>query len=56
MKLFDMKWKAGFSGYWPHYQLLSLGINNIVINPVDIPTTQKELFQKSDSIDSRKIA
>ena len=38
------------------HQLLSLGINNIVINPTDIPTTQKELFQKSDSIDCRKIA
>lgn len=27
-----------------------------MINPADIPTTQKELFQKSDSINSRKIA
>ena len=27
-----------------------------MINPTDIPTTQKELFQKSDSIDCRKIA
>ena len=42
-------YEAGFSGYWTHYQLLSLGINNIVVNPANIPTTQKELFQKSDS-------
>ena len=27
-----------------------------MVNPANIPTTQKELFQKSDSIDSRKIA
>lgn len=28
------------------HQLLSLGINNIVINPTDIPTTQKNYFKE----------
>ena len=48
-------YEAGFSGYLIHHKLLSLGINNIVVNPADIPTSQKEQFQKTDQIDSRKI-
>ena len=39
-------YEAGFSGFWAHYRLMSLGIKNIVINPADVPTTQKEhIFQ-----------
>ena len=49
-------YEAGFSGFWAHYHLQSLGINNIVINPADVPTTQKEQYQKNDPVDSRKIA
>jgi transposase len=49
-------YEAGFCGMWIHYQLISLGINNIVVNPADIPTTQKEITQKDDLRDSRKIA
>lgn len=49
-------YEAGFSGYWIHNQLKSLGINSIVVNPADIPTTDKEKVQKEDSRDSRKIA
>ncbi len=49
-------YEAGYSGFWAHYQLLDLGINNIVVNPSDVPTTQKEQFQKNDPVDSRKIA
>ncbi len=49
-------YEAGFSGFRSHYELLDLGINNIVINAADIPTTQKEMFQKNDPVDSRKIA
>lgn len=49
-------YEAGFCGVWIHYRLLALGINNIVVNPADIPTTQKEITQKEDSRDSRKIA
>lgn len=49
-------YEAGFSGLWAHYQLKALGINNIVVNPADIPTTQKEKVQKEDKRDSRKIA
>ena len=47
---------AGFCGYWIHNQLKSFGINSIVVNPSDIPTTNKEKVQKEDMRDSRKIA
>lgn len=49
-------YEAGFSGYWIHNYLLQMGINSIVVNPADVPTTGKERDQKSDPRDSRKIA
>lgn len=49
-------YEAGFSGFWLHKQLLQLGINSIVVNPADIPTTDKERKQKEDRRDSRKLA
>jgi transposase len=49
-------YEAGFCGYWIHNRLTSLGINSIVVNPADIPTTDKERDQKDDTRDSRKIA
>jgi len=49
-------YEAGFCGYWIHNKLKSLGVNSIVVNPADIPTTDKEKVQKEDCRDSRKIA
>lgn len=49
-------YEAGFCGYWIHNKLKSLGIDSMVVNPADIPTTNKERVQKEDSRDSRKIA
>lgn len=49
-------YEAGFCGYWIHNKLKSLGVNSIVVNPADIPTTDKERDQKDDTRDSRKIA
>lgn len=49
-------YEAGFSGFWLHKELTGLGINSIVVNPADIPTTDKERKQKEDLRDSRKIA
>lgn len=49
-------YEAGFCGFWIHHQLKQLGINSIIVNPADIPTTQKEKVQKEDQRDSRKIA
>lgn len=42
--------------YWIHNRLISLGINSIVVNPADIPTTDKERVNKTDQRDSKKIA
>jgi len=49
-------YEAGFCGFSVHRKLVALGINNIVVNPADIPTTDKERKQKEDQRDSRKIA
>lgn len=49
-------YEAGFSGLWTHYNLKEMGINNIVVNPADVPTTQKEELEKDDPVDSRKLA
>jgi transposase len=49
-------YEAGFCGYWIHNKLIDLGINSIVVNPADIPTTGKEKVNKDDKRDSRKIA
>ena len=49
-------YEAGFCGFWIHEKLQALGINSIVVNPADIPTTDKEKKQKDDKKDSMKIA
>ena len=49
-------YEAGFCGYWIHNKLVELGINSMVVNPADIPTTDKEKVQKDDARDSIKIA
>lgn len=49
-------YEAGFSGFWADRQLVSLGINNIVVNPADVPTKSKERRTKTDKIDSSKLA
>ena len=49
-------YEAGFCGYSIHRLLMNEGIQNIIVNPADIPTTDKERKQKEDSRDSRKIA
>ena len=49
-------YEAGFCGYSTHRALINEGIKNIIVNPADIPTSDKERKQKEDSRDSRKIA
>jgi transposase len=48
-------YEAGFCGFWAHFRLEELGIRNIVVNPVDVPTTQKDQMRKSDPVDSNKL-
>ena len=54
--VYHSAYEAGFCGYWIHNKLKALGVNSIVVNPADIPTTDKEKVQKEDARDSRKIA
>jgi transposase len=49
-------YEAGFCGFSAHRELERFGIRNIIVNPSDIPTTDKEKRQKEDKRDSRKIA
>jgi transposase len=49
-------YEAGFCGYSVHRNLEKEGIKNIIVNPADVPTTDKERKQKEDSRDSRKLA
>ena len=49
-------YEAGFCGYWIDRKLRALGINNIIVNPADIPTKQKEKRHKTDKVDSKKLA
>ncbi len=49
-------YEAGFCGFHVHYKLMGLGIHNIIVNPADVPTSQKEQLHKDDPTDSRKLA
>lgn len=54
--IFYIVYEAGFSGFWPCRKLNDLGLNCIVVNPADVPTSDKEKTNKSDPVDSRKLA
>jgi len=43
-------------GYHHHRKLKELGIHNIVINPADLPVTDKEKISKRDPVDSRRLS
>lgn len=49
-------YEAGFCGFWIHFRLTELGINNIVVNPSDVPTTMRDKIRKTDAVDSSKLA
>lgn len=49
-------YEASYCGFNIHRKLMGLGVKNIVVNPADVPTTDKEKRQKEDARDSRKLA
>ncbi len=51
-----LAYEAGFSGFNLARELLSLGLNCLVVNPMDVPTIHRDRNQKSDKKDARKIA
>ncbi len=48
-------YEAGFSGFWIQRQLTGLGVSCIVVNPADIPQTDKGRKTKTDRSDSKRI-
>jgi transposase len=48
-------YEAGFCGFHVHSKLTEAGIENIVVNAADVPTTHKEKSHKTDKRDSRKL-
>ena len=49
-------YEAGYSGFWIQQEFKKQGIECIVVNPADVPSTNKEQVYKSDPVDCRKIA
>lgn len=49
-------YEASKLGFWTCRQLRSYGYHCLVVNPADVPTTSKESLEKTDKIDSRKLA
>jgi len=49
-------YEAGSFGYWISEKLQSFGYKCLVLNPADIPGSDKESKQKTDHNDCRKIA
>lgn len=49
-------YEAGYFGFWIHEALIQLGVDSMVINPADVPTTDKERRTKTDRVDAAKLA
>ena len=49
-------YEASKFGFWIYRELKAYGYNCLVVNPADIPTSNKESSEKTDPVDSRKIA
>lgn len=52
---YEMVYEAGFSGFGLQRSLQSKGINCLVINAGDVPSSDKDKRRKSDCIDARKL-
>lgn len=53
--VYKCAYEAGFCGFWIQERLEELGVECVVVNAADIPTTDKERKQKNDKRDSKKI-
>ena len=49
-------YEAGYFGFWIHRALCERGVDSIVINAADVPTTDKERHVKTDHVDATKLA
>lgn len=48
-------YEAGYCGFWIFDQLREDGVDCMVINPADVPTTDKEKRTKTNRVDARKL-
>ncbi len=48
-------YEAGYCGFWIQRALEKLGLPTQVVNPADIPMSNKDLLRKTDSRDASKI-
>lgn len=53
---FHCVYEAGYCGYWICQELLSCGIDCILVNPADVPTMDKERKHKTNKVDAHKLA
>lgn len=49
-------YEAGYCGFWIHDELRALGVDCIVTNPADVPTSDKERRHKNDRVDAGKLS
>ncbi|OGU29296.1 MAG: hypothetical protein A2057_09235 [Ignavibacteria bacterium GWA2_35_9] len=54
--IYHIVYEAGFCGFWALRKFRELDVDCIVVNPSDVPTSNKEKVNKNDPIDSRKLA
>ena len=53
---YEAAYEAGFTGFSTYYHLKELGIRCRIVNAADIPTTDDERRNKTDAVDSAKLA
>ncbi len=53
---YQIAYEAGFSGFGLQRSLTSSGLHCMVVNPADIPSTDRDKKRKTDQIDARKIS
>jgi transposase len=49
-------YESGFCGFSVHTKLCEEHIDSMIVNPADVPVTDKQKRRKSDTVDSRKLA
>lgn len=52
---YQVAYEAGFCGFGIQRSLEESGVNCMVVNPSDVPSSDKEKQRKTDKIDARKI-
>lgn len=54
--IYHTVYEAGYFGFWIHEALIQFGVDSMVINPADVPTSDKERRTKTDRVDAAKLA